>query len=396
MPLFVRRRIESLHAQQLHRDPPLLRTEDGARGHVDGRPALLFCSNDYLGLRLDPRLARAASRAAERWGTGSGSSRLIAGSLSVHAALEAELADWMGAERALVFSSGYQANLALLSGLAQRGDLVVSDALNHASLIDGCRLSRAGVERVAHADADAAREALSLPSAGERFLVGEGLYSMDGDRGPVAAWASVATDAGAWLLVDEAHAVGVLGPEGAGTCAEAELSPHTTANGSPLLARVGTFGKALGSHGAFVAADSETCDLLANVGRSYVFTTALPPPSAEAARVALGIVRSDEGAELRARVLALSGRLARGARDLGLDLAGFHVERPTPIVPVVLGSPERALAVSNAMLELGVYARAIRPPTVPEGTSRIRFTLSAVHTEEDVDVALRALERALS
>jgi len=394
-PPFVTARIAALREADLFRDPPTVFTSDGVRGVVGGRPALLLCSNDYLGLRLDTRVTMAAGHAATTYGAGSGSSRLIAGSLPIHSQLEAEVADWMGTESALLFSSGYQANLALLGALPKRGDVLVSDRLNHASLIDGCRLSYADVRRTPHGDARAMGEVLKGARHGRQsFLVGEGLYSMDGDRGPVLGWSAVAAEQGAHLLVDEAHAVGVLGPQGQGVCAEAGLASGWDSGGGPL-ARVGTFGKAFGAHGAFISTDRATRDLLVNAGRTYVFSTGLPPAAAGAALAALRIIRSDEGAQRRARLLALSRRLAEGALDLGLSLSRFDIERPTPIVPVVLGSAHRALRVSEALLDRGVYAKAIRPPTVPDGTSRIRFTLSAAHSEEHVDEALLALEDAL-
>jgi len=391
-PPFVTDRLDALRAADLFRDPPTISTADGVHGRVGGRDALLFCSNDYLGLRLDPRVTGAAGRAAQEFGAGSGSSRLIAGSLPIHAALEDALADWLGTESALLCSSGYQANLAMLGALPSRGDLVVSDRLNHASLIDGCRLSYAEVRPTPHNDVDAVRRALATDeSTGQRFILGEGLYSMDGDRGPVVGWSAAARDLGAHLLVDEAHAVGVLGPQGRGACAEAGLSPE-----DGPLARVGTFGKAFGSHGAFIATDSATRDLLVNAGRTYVFSTGLPPAAVGAAIASLAIVRSDEGDERRAHMLAMASRLAAGALELGLSLSRFDLSRPTPIVPVVLGSAAQAMQVAAALLDAGIYAKAIRPPTVPPGTSRIRFTLSARHTAEQVDAAIAALRASVA
>lgn len=376
-PGFVQERLAAIRARGLHRDPPVVETEDGVRGRVRGRAVRLFCSNDYLGLRTDPRVTAAAGEAARRYGAGSGSSRLIAGSLPIHAELEREVASWLGVEAALVLPSGYQANLALLGGLAGRGDRIVSDRLNHASIIDGCRLSRAEVKRVAHGDVAAAKAAVIADR--RCFVVGEGLYSMDGDRGPVAGWA----EAGGWLLVDEAHAVGVLGPAGRGVCAEVGVEP---------LARVGTFGKAFGGHGAFIATDAGTRDLLVNTARTHIFTTGLPPAAAGAALAALGILRSAEGEALRARLTALSRRLRLGLGELGLEVGG---DGDAPIVPVVLGDEGRAMRVSRALLEAGFFATAIRPPTVPAGTCRIRFTLSARHGVGDVDALVAAIAGVL-
>jgi len=381
---FVRNRLDALRAADLFRAPPVVGTADGVHGTVDGRPATLFCSNDYLGLRMDPRVRAAAGAAADAYGAGSGSSRLIAGSLPVHRDLEAALADWMGTEAALVCSSGYQANVALLQALGGRHDRIYSDALNHASLIDGCRLSHARVRKVPHGDVAALRDALAEEVQGEQFVLGEGLYSMDGDRGPVAEQAEACTDA--WLLVDEAHAVGVLGPAGRGVCAEQGVGDHPR-----LLARVGTFGKAFGSHGAFVACSAAVRDLLVNSGRTYVFTTGLPPAAAGAAAKALEIVQSDEGEALRARVLRHARRIVDALQERGFGLAGLDPQAPGPIIPIVVGSADAALTLAARLLDAGIYAKAIRPPTVPPGTSRIRVTVSAAHTDADIDRLLGAL-----
>ena len=396
-PSFVTQRLAALRDAELFRDPPTVDYIHGVAGSVQGRKATILCSNDYLGLRLDPRIRAASAEAANAYGAGAGSSRLIAGSLPLHDAFEEELADWMGTNAALLCSSGYQANLAMLGALPARGDLVASDALNHASLIDGCRLSRATIRRVPHADVDSMRAAFdsaldAYADASECFLLGEGLYSMDGDRGPVAAWSRIAEDTGAHFLLDEAHALGVLGPHGRGAWAEASVEEDDLPT---PLARVGTFGKAFGAHGAFIATCASTRELLVNAGRTFVFSTALPPPVIGAARAALAIIRSDEGAERRDRVIRLSERLAVGARDLGFSLASFDCARPTPIVPIVFGTPGKAQAVARHLLDHGLYAKAIRPPTVPEGTSRIRFALSANHTEAHVDAALAALSTAV-
>ncbi len=335
---------------------------------------------------MDPGVRRAAAEAAERWGGGSGSSRLIAGSLPIHLELEEALADWLGTEAALVCSSGYQANLALLQGLAGRGDCILSDALNHASLIDGCRLSRAAVQVLPHGEAAALREALAVPWEGERFVVGEGLYSMDGDRGAVSSWAAACETAGAHLLVDEAHAIGVLGPQGTGACAEAGLAARP-------LARVGTMGKALGAHGAFIACSRSTRELLVDTGRTYIFTTGIAPAAAGAALGGLRIVRSTRGAELRDRVRTLSRRVRTELARRGIEVLG---DADSPILPIVVGEADPSMAVYRALLDDGIYAMAIRPPTVAPGTCRLRVTISAGHSDQDIEHLLRALGSALS
>ena len=252
--------------------------------------------------------------------------------------------------------------------------------------------SRDAAARLAVGDLAALNAAVAQDPAapGERFVLGEGLYSMDGDRGPVAEQAAICARHQGWLLIDEAHAVGVLGPQGRGVCAEAGVDDHPR-----LLARVGTFGKALGGHGAFIACDAATRDLIVNAGRTYVFTTALPPASAGAALEALRIVQSNEGAERRAAVVTHAARVVAAAQDRGLAVSGVDPERPGPIVPIVLGHAQRALDVAAALLNSGIYAKAIRPPTVAPGTSRLRITVSAAHSAADVDLLIDALARAI-
>ncbi len=380
---FATERLGEIEAAGLLRRPPAIEATSPTKGRVRGREVTLFCSNDYLGLRLDSRVRRAAADAAEEYGGGAGSSRMIAGTLPIHERLEAAFADWLGTDAALVFPSGYQANLALLQGLARAGDRIVSDALNHASIIDGCRLSRASVAVVPHGDRKAATAALTEGDFGERFFVGEGLYSMDGDRGDVKRWMWSVHDAGGHLLVDEAHALGVVGPRGAGTTAERGA-------GHLARARVGTFGKALGGGGAAIATDAATRELLLNSGRTYIFTTGLVPAAAGAALEGIRIARSDEGEELRARLRGHARRVWNALVDAGWTVPG---DEDTPIVPVIVGGADAAMALYERLLDAGTYAMAIRPPTVPDGTCRLRVTLSAAHTDADVDALLHAVGR---
>jgi 8-amino-7-oxononanoate synthase len=384
-PSFVSERLSLIHERGLHRSPPILETSDGVRGRVDGREALLFCSNDYLGLRLDPRVREAAAEGADRYGGGTGSSRLIAGTLPIHRELEEALARWLGTEATLLCSSGFQANISLLQGLAGVDDMLFSDSLNHASIIDGCRLSRASHKVIRHGDRDFLSRALALAPGGQRFVIGEGLYSMDGERGDIAGWVAARDAAGAGtthVLVDEAHAIGVLGEKGRGAASEMGLD-------GALLARVGTLGKALGAHGAFIASDASTIDLLRNTS-AYIFTTGLAPAPAAAGLRALQIVSSDEGQELRGSLARLSNRFRDGAQAQGFELAG---DPGVPIVPLILGGAARAMSFFSRLLDEGIFAMAIRPPTVRRGSCRIRITLSAAHKEEDVDAALGALAR---
>jgi 8-amino-7-oxononanoate synthase len=330
---------------------------------ADGRPVISFASNDYLGLTQHPAVVAAAHAALDRWGTGSGSARLIVGSRPVHSELEAELAEWKHAERAVLFPTGYQANLGVLTTMASAGTLVCSDELNHASIIDGCRLSRADAAVYRHGDVSHLDDLLAQAGGRRAIVVSDLVFSMDGDLAPVADLVDVCARRGALLVLDEAHAV---------------LGPEPDLGGVDAL-RVGTLSKTLGALGGFVAGPASLTELLVNRARSYIFTTASTPADAAAARAALRIVRSSEGDALRARLRA-------------------HVERvrpghPSPIVPVVLGDEQRALDAAAALLDEGLFVPAIRPPTVAPGTSRLRVALSAAHTPEQVDSLAAALAR---
>jgi 8-amino-7-oxononanoate synthase len=334
----------------------------------DGRRVVSFASNDYLGLSADPRVAAAAAAALERWGTGATAARLIVGSRPVHTELEAELAAWKGTERALLFPTGYQANVGVLSALGTSGALICSDELNHASIIDGCRLARAEVAVYPHRDVDAVERLIR--GHGRALVVTDRVFSMDGEIAPLAELAAVCARHGALLVVDEAHAVlddGLDAPAGGGT-------PWFAA-GAPVL-RVGTLSKALGAHGGFVAGPADLIELLVNRARAFIFTTASAPAVAAAALAALRVVRSEDGEALRARLRGYVDRIAPG--------------HPSPIVPVVLGSEQAALDAAARLLDQGLLVPAIRPPTVPPGTSRLRIALSAAHTDEQVDTLASA------
>ena len=329
---------------------------------ADGRSVVSFASNDYLGLSHHPVVIEAARAATATLGTGAGSARLIVGARPVHRALEAELADWKAAQAALLFSTGFAANLGVLATLGADPDtLIVSDQLNHASIIDGTRLARARVAVSRHADVDHVA-ALLDGHGGRALVVSDSVFSMDGDLAPVDALAEVCADRGALLVLDEAHAV---------------LGPSTPSIPGLTVLVVGTLSKTLGSLGGFVAGPAAYIDLLTSTARSFIFTTATPPGDAAAAAAALAIVRSAEGARLRAELRAHIERLRPG--------------HPSPIIPVVLGDEERALAVADALLQRGLLVPAIRPPTVAPGTCRLRIALSAAHTDEQVDVLAAAL-----
>ena len=345
---------------------------------VDGRRMLAFCSNDYLGLARDRRLGEAMARAASRWGAGSGAAHLVTGHTTEHHSLEEELAAFTGFERALLFSTGYMANLGLLGALAGRGDLVAEDRLNHASLIDAARLSGARARRYAHADPAAAARRLG-EAAARKFIVTDGVFSMDGDAAPLAELARVAAESGAGLLVDDAHGLGVAGADGRGSLAAAGL-PVTA-----VTAMVGTLGKAFGTFGAFVAGSEEVVETLVQRARSYIYTTAPPPAVAAATRAALRLVREEPWR--RTHVLSLARRFRAGARGLGLRLT----PSASPIQPLLAGEAQAALAAADALFEAGIWVTPIRPPTVPAGSARLRITFSAAHREADVDRLLDAL-----
>jgi len=344
-----------------------------------------FCSNDYLGLANHPEVTRAFIDSASRHGVGSGASHLVTGHGPEHEALEEELADFTGREKALVFSTGYMANMGVIGALADQSAAIVSDKLNHASLIDGCRLSGADVRRYRHGDAGHAGELLSTLAAETRLVVTDGVFSMDGDLAPLAELARLARVANAWLLVDDAHGLGVVGATGRGSCEHFALSAHDV----PVL--VGTFGKALGTFGAFVAGDADLIDLLVQKARTYIYTTALPPAVAAATRAALRV--SVRESWRREKALALSQRFVRGMRDI--DGRALAPAPPTTIVPVIIGEAAQAVTVSRALEAAGFLVMAIRPPTVPAGTARLRVTFSAAHEEAQVDALLAALAEAL-
>ncbi len=347
-----------------------------------------FCSNDYLGLKDHPEVVRAFTDAAAKHGVGSGASHLVTGHGVEHEALEAELAAFTGREKALVFSTGYMANLGVIGSIADQSATIVSDKLNHASLIDGCRLSGADTKRYRHADAAQAAELLAAATTATKLVVTDGVFSMDGDIAPLPALASAARHAKAWLLVDDAHGLGVIGKNGGGSCEHFGLG----ADDVPLL--VGTFGKAFGTFGAFVAGDADLIELLIQKARTYIYTTALPPAVAAATRAALRV--SARESWRREKVLALALRLRNGLRQLGIGHDAAETQLVSSIVPVILGDPGRALAASSALESQGLLVAAIRPPTVPPGTARLRITLSAAHDESQVDALLAAMAQALA
>jgi 8-amino-7-oxononanoate synthase len=345
---------------------------DRAHPQMGGVPTLAFCSNDYLGLASHPALADAAASATRLNGFGAGASRLVSGESSLHTRLEQALADYTGFPTALLFPTGYQTNIGTITALAGPPDLIVSDAANHASIIDGCRLSRARIVVHAHANADAAAQALATPgSFRRRFLITESVFSMDGDRAPLLDLAAAARQADAVLIVDEAHALGVAGPQGRGVCAELGVRPAVL---------IGTLGKAIGTAGGFAACTPTIRSFLLNTARTFIFTTAAPHPVVAASLAALEILTSPAADALR----HTARENARGLRDR-LETTGQLLPGRDLILPLILGSDAAALALSASLASRGIAVPAIRPPTVPEGTARLRITVSASHTNVDLD-----------
>jgi 8-amino-7-oxononanoate synthase len=365
-----------------------MRVLDGAQGprmRVDGRDVLVFAGSNYLDLAHHPEVVEAAARAAREQGCAAGGSRLITGNLASHEALEAELAEFLGTETALVWGTGYMANVGVLPALAGPGDAIVSDALNHASIIDGCRLARADVHVLRHGDLGHLAEILRAEARpGRRVVIAvDGVYSMDGDVAPLAGIAALAREHGAILVLDDAHGTGTLGKRGRGS---AEL--FGVEDGVDVL--VGTLGKALGSFGAFVAGSAQLRDLLVNVARSFIFSCALAPPQVEAARAALRVMQREPW-----RREALQSNAERLRRRL--DARGISTEPSTThVVPVIVGGNAATMSACEGLLERGFFAQGIRHPTVPEGTARLRLTPMATHAAEEIDALADAAAEELA
>lgn len=354
----------------------------GGRVRVAGEVLLNLSSNDYLGLAQDPRLIAAAGDAAARWGVGAGASRLVVGHLGLHEAVEAELAGFKEAEAAVVFSTGYMANLGVITALMGQGDVIFSDRLNHASIMDGIKLSGALLHRFPHRDMNQLEKILQQTPGGKRRLIlTDSVFSVDGDLAPLWELVALKERYGAWLMIDEAHATGVLGPGGAGLAQALGLAAGVDVH-------MGTFSKALGSLGGYVAGERRLIDYLHNKARSFIYTTAMPPPVLGAIQAALKIVREEP--ERRLRLLQESEKFRRGLQDAGFDTLGSE----TQIVPVMVGKNDPTLKFAAALRERGLMAVALRPPTVPPGRARVRFSLSAAHSPADLAQALKTIVEA--
>ena len=344
------------------------------RVEIDGHEVILLCSNDYLGLREHPAVREAAADGALRWGAGAGASRLVAGNLELHEQLELELRDFKGSEACVLFGSGYLANTGVIAALAGSGDVILSDSLNHASIVDGCRLSRAETIVYPHGDLDALARGLQRSGGRSSLIVTDAVFSMDGDLAPLAGIVELAQRHGARVLVDEAHATGVVGPGGRGLVAELGLEDQVDVT-------IGTLSKALGSYGAFACCSRPAAEFLINRARTLIFSTAPPPGSVAAGLAALRLVREQPELvdRLRSNVQIMRKALVSGGPQVGDGTASG-----VPIFPLIVGDPDQAVQRSRAALSRGVFVQAIRPPTVPDGTSRLRVTVSAAHEEADL------------
>ena len=373
--------LDELRALGLERRTRLVSGPQGPRVLLDGKPVLMLCSNNYLGLADHPAVRRAAAEAAMRWGVGSGASRLVSGTMTIHRRLEERLAEFKGRQRAVLFGSGFLANAGVIAALARPGDVIFSDELNHASIIDGCRLSRAEVFVYDHLDVEHLEWGIEQTEGRGALIVTDSVFSMDGDVAPLEDLVLLAHRHDIRLLVDEAHATGALGPGGRGALAAAGLE-------SEVDVIVGTLGKALGSYGAFVACDEAMADYLVGAARTFVFSTALPPPAVAGALAALELL--ERRPELVTR-LQDNATILRGAlQDEGFALGGAA----TQILPLMIGEPDAAVQACESALRRGVFAQAIRPPTVPPGTARLRVTAMAGHRPAELRSAARVLGAA--
>ncbi|NMG30990.1 8-amino-7-oxononanoate synthase [Aromatoleum evansii] len=370
--------LAELDAQSLRRVRRSLDTPCGPHARVDGRDMLAFCSNDYLGLAAEPELAAALKAGADRWGSGSGASHLVSGHYTVHDELERRLAAFVGCERALYLSTGFMANSGVIPALVGRGDAIFADRLNHASLVDGALLSRADLHRYPHADLGALERALTTSTAKRKLIVTDSVFSMDGDVAPLAGLLELADRFDAWLMVDDAHGFGVLGPDGRGALREAGLA-------SWRLVYIGTLGKAAGVSGAFIAGHGDVVEWLMQKARTYIFTTGAPPALATALLKSLDLI--EHGDTRRVHLATLIEHLRTGLQLRRWQLMPSR----TPIQPVVIGDNAETVAAARALWDAGLWVPAIRPPTVPQGSARLRISLTGAHTHQDVERLVAAL-----
>ncbi|MCV6611312.1 MAG: 8-amino-7-oxononanoate synthase [Amphritea sp.] len=372
--------LQARRDQSLYRQRRILQSPQAPEVIVDGKPCLAFCSNDYLGLANHPDVIQALKQGADRYGVGGGASHLVNGHSQAHNALEEELAEFTGRPRALLFSTGYMANIGAINGLLNKQDAVFQDRVNHASLLDAGLLSGARFQRFLHNDADNLNTRLERTEARRKLVVCDGVFSMDGDLADLPAISPTAARHNAWVMVDDAHGFGCIGQGGRGTV------DHFGLGADDVQILVGTLGKAFGTSGAFVAGSEELIETLIQYARTYIYTTSMSPAIAEATRASLKLVQAEEWR--RDKLQQLINRFRSGCDQLGLNL----MDSPTPIQPILVGEAEKAMQISAALEAKGIFIGAIRPPTVPQGAARLRVTLSADHSEAQVDQLLAALE----
>ncbi len=373
--------LDNLRERGLYRWMRRVRDARKTVAHIDGKDVLLLCSNNYLGLADHPLLKEAAILAINRFGVGTGASRLVSGTTDLHCQLEERIARFKGTQRALVFNSGYAANTGIIPALVGKGDIVFCDRLNHASIVDGCLLSRARLERYPHNDMSVLRRRLEEGGRGRSLIVSDGVFSMDGDLAPLRELVALKREFVAMLMIDDAHGAGVLGRTGRGTAEHFDVQ-------ADIDIHMGTLGKAFGSFGAYAAASEEIIDYLVNRARSFIFSTSLPPSQMAASLAALDIIESAEGEELRHRLASHWEFFRDGLRAAGFDT----LKSETQIVPVVTGDPEKTMRFSAELFEAGVYVQGIRPPTVPTGGSRLRCALMACHERKELQKVLELME----
>ena len=376
----IARSLQVKREQHLYRSRRILTSPQSTHICIGNERYLSFCSNDYLGLANHPDVVKSLQSGAEKYGVGSGAAHLISGHSTAHHALEEELADFVQRPRALLFSTGYMANLGTVTALLNKGDAVFEDRLNHASLIDAGLYSGARFQRYQHSDCDSLDNLLLKSEANKKLVVTDGVFSMDGDIAPLDQLVGLVKKHNAWLMVDDAHGFGILGKQGRGTLHSFDLSMQDV----PIL--MGTLGKGLGTFGAFVAGETDLIEYMIQEARTYIYTTALPPAITEATRTSLRIAQQDQWR--RDKLKTLVQRFRAGATQIGLELA----DSATPIQPLIIGDTAKALTLSQQLLQKGILISAIRPPTVPENSARLRITFSALHEETEVDVLLSQLE----
>ncbi len=380
-PKLIKAFLKEKQQQHLYRKPRISESAQQPRMQIDGKETLTFCSNDYLGLANHPDILKAFKQAAEKYGVGSGAAHLINGHSIEHQKLEEELADFTGRDRALLFSTGYMANMGVVNALMERGDMIFADKLNHASLIDAGLLSKAKMKRYAHNDINALQKLYDQNTAKNTMILSDGVFSMDGDIAPTKQLAQIAERQKAWLMVDDAHGFGTLGETGAGLLEQENLSQQD----APIL--MATLGKAIGTAGAFIAGNNDLIEYLIQTARTYTYTTAMPPALAAATRASLKIVQQDN--ERRERLKQLIQQFKKGAAEIGLEL----MPSQTAIQPIMIGETKQAVTISERLEQKGILVTAIRPPTVPEGTARLRVTISAAHTKDDIVYLLENLQK---